>query len=58
MPNSFREAVPVLTTDLEAEDFLKQDLSALDFSQFKPTRLETLPDSAQEPANSALTEKP
>lgn len=30
--------VPVLTTDTQAEDFLAQDLSALDFTQFKPLR--------------------
>ena len=32
--------VPKLTTDAEAEAFLDQDLSDLDFSQFKPTRFE------------------
>lgn len=32
--------VPRLTTDDEAEAFLAQDLSDLDFSQFKPTRFE------------------
>ena len=32
--------VPTLTTDEEAEAFLAQDLSDLDFSQFKPVRLE------------------
>ena len=30
--------VPRLTTDEEAEAFLDQDLSDLDFSQFKPAR--------------------
>ncbi|MGH6841721.1 MAG: CopG family antitoxin [Methylocella sp.] len=29
-----------MTTDKEAEDFLAQDLSHLDFSQFKPVRFE------------------
>jgi len=29
-----------MTTDEEAEAFLKQDLSDLDFSQFKPVRFE------------------
>jgi predicted DNA binding CopG/RHH family protein len=29
-----------LTTDEEAEAFLEQDLSDLDFSQFKPVRFE------------------
>lgn len=32
--------VPVLKTDEEAEAFLDQDLSDLDFSQFKPMRFE------------------
>lgn len=32
--------VPVLKTDEEAEAFLEQDLSDLDFSQFKPMRFE------------------
>jgi predicted DNA binding CopG/RHH family protein len=32
--------VPVMTTDAEAEAFLEQDLSDLDFSQFKPVRFE------------------
>jgi predicted DNA binding CopG/RHH family protein len=32
--------VPKLTTDDEAEAFLDQDLSDLDFSQFKPMRFE------------------
>ena len=32
--------VPRLTTDEEAEAFLAQDLSDLDFSQFKPVRFE------------------
>jgi predicted DNA binding CopG/RHH family protein len=32
--------VPKLTTDAAAEAFLDQDLSDLDFSQFKPTRFE------------------
>jgi len=30
--------VPVFKTDAEAEAFLAQDLSDLDFSQFKPQR--------------------
>lgn len=38
--------VPVLKTDQEAEAFLEQDLSDLDFSQFKPMRLEFAPKSA------------
>jgi predicted DNA binding CopG/RHH family protein len=32
--------VPRLRSDKEAEDFLDQDLSDLDFSQFKPVRFE------------------
>jgi predicted DNA binding CopG/RHH family protein len=32
--------VPRLTTDEEAEAFLEQDLSDLDFSQFKRVRFE------------------
>jgi predicted DNA binding CopG/RHH family protein len=32
--------VPVLRTDEEAEAFLMQDLSDLDFSQFKPMHFE------------------
>ena len=32
--------VPIMTTDEEAEAFLEQDLSDLDFSQFKPMRFE------------------
>jgi predicted DNA binding CopG/RHH family protein len=32
--------VPRLRTDEEAEAFLEQDLSDLDFSQFKPVRFE------------------
>lgn len=47
MPKSSLKTVPVLTTDAEAEDFLEQDLSALDFSQFKPMRFESLPKSAR-----------
>jgi len=38
--------VPVLKTDQEAEAFLEQDLSDLDFSQFKPMRFEFEPKSA------------
>jgi predicted DNA binding CopG/RHH family protein len=32
--------VPHMTTDEQAEAFLDQDLSNLDFSQFKPVRFE------------------
>ena len=40
--------VPRLTTDEEAEAFLAQDLSDLDFSQFKPARFEL--EKEREPA--------
>ena len=33
-------SVPKMTTDEEAETFLMQDLSALDFSKFKPMPFE------------------
>ena len=32
--------VPEFKTDTEAEEFLEQDLSGLDFEQFKPMRFE------------------
>lgn len=35
-----KRKVPKLRTDAEAEAFLDQDLSDLDFSQFKPVRFE------------------
>ncbi|MGC2112523.1 MAG: CopG family antitoxin [Candidatus Korobacteraceae bacterium] len=35
-----KKKVPRLKTDAAAESFLAQDLSALDFSQFKPARFE------------------
>ncbi len=35
-----KKKVPKLKTDREAEEFLAQDLSDLDFLQFKPTRFE------------------
>jgi len=35
-----KKKVPRLKTDKQAEDFLAQDLSNLDFSQFKPARFE------------------
>ncbi len=37
--------VPKLTTDEAAERFLEQDLSGLDFSQFKPANFEFEPKS-------------
>jgi len=36
-----------MTTDEEAEAFLEQDLSDLDFSQFKPVRFEFEPKAEQ-----------
>ncbi len=35
-----KRKVPRMTTDEEAEAFLEQDLSDLDFSQFKPVKFE------------------
>jgi predicted DNA binding CopG/RHH family protein len=35
-----KRRVPRMTTDEEAEAFLEQDLSDLDFAQFKPVRFE------------------
>jgi len=35
-----KRKVPKLKSDKEAEDFLEQDLSGLDYSQFKPVRFE------------------
>ena len=41
------KTVPTLTTDAEAEALLEQDLSSLDFSQFKPVPWETAPKAAR-----------
>jgi len=49
MPKPSPKSVPVVTTDAQAEAFLEQDLSALDFRQFKPLSFETLPKSADTP---------
>jgi predicted DNA binding CopG/RHH family protein len=38
-----KRKVPKFKSDEEAEAFLEQDLSDLDFSQFKPMRFELLP---------------
>jgi len=52
-----------MTTDAEAQAFLDQDLSDLDFSQFKPVRFEFEKKSAQlnmripQPLLDALKEK-
>jgi predicted DNA binding CopG/RHH family protein len=42
-----KRKVPRMTTDQEAEAFLAQDLSNLDFSQFKPVKFEFEAKSAQ-----------
>jgi predicted DNA binding CopG/RHH family protein len=39
--------VPVMTTDAGAEAFLDQDLSGLDYSQFKPLTWEAEPKTAR-----------
>ena len=39
--------VPILRSDKEAEDFLEQDLSDLDFSQFKTINWEAQPKTAR-----------
>jgi predicted DNA binding CopG/RHH family protein len=39
--------VPLMTTDEEAEAFLEQDLSDIDFSQFKRMVWETAPKTAR-----------
>jgi predicted DNA binding CopG/RHH family protein len=41
--NVMKKKVPTLKTDEEAEAFLEQDLSDLDFSQFKPVQFEFRP---------------
>ena len=41
------KSVPVMTTDEEAEAFLEQDLSDLDFSQFRAMVWETAPKTAR-----------
>ena len=42
-----KRKVPRLTTDAEAEAFLAEDLSDLDFTQFKPMHFEFEPKAAQ-----------
>ena len=41
------KTVPVMTTDEEAEPFLAQDLSTLDFAQFRPVLWELAPKTAR-----------
>ena len=50
-----RKKVPKLKSDREAEVFLEQDLSDLDFSQFKPVRFELEKKTAR--VNMRLPEK-
>jgi predicted DNA binding CopG/RHH family protein len=58
-----KRQVPRLRSDEEAEAFLEQDLSDLDFSQFKPVRFEFDKKSARvnmrlpEPLLSAVKER-
>jgi predicted DNA binding CopG/RHH family protein len=42
-----KRKVPELKTDAEAEAFLDQDLSDLDFTQFRPAQFEFHPKAAQ-----------
>ena len=42
-----KRKVPKLRSDREAEEFLEQDLSNLDFSQFRPLRFEFEKKTAQ-----------
>lgn len=42
-----KRSVPEMTTDEEAEAFLEQDLSDLDFSRFRPLDWERLPKTAR-----------
>jgi predicted DNA binding CopG/RHH family protein len=42
-----KRKVPGMTTDEEAEAFLDQDLSDLDFSQFRPVKLEFMAKAAR-----------
>lgn len=49
------KTVPPMTTDAEAEAFLDQDLSDLDFTQFRPVSWEVEPKTAR--VNMRLPEK-
>ncbi len=42
-----KRKVPRMTTDEQAEAFLEQDLSDLDFSQLKPVKFEFQPKAAR-----------
>lgn len=42
-----KNKIPDFKTDKEVQDFLEQDLSAIDFSQFKPARFEFEPKTRQ-----------
>ena len=48
--------VPVMTSDEEVQGFLTQDLSQLDFSQFKRGMLEFAPKDTNESAHWPSTE--
>ena len=48
--------VPVMTSDEEVQGFLAQDLSQLDFSQFKRGRLEFAPKDVSGIARRPLTQ--
>jgi predicted DNA binding CopG/RHH family protein len=50
-----KRKVPKFKTDEEVEAFLEQDLSDLDFSQFKPMRFEFMP--KQKSLNLRISEK-
>lgn len=47
MPSKQPTSVPVMTTDDEAEAFLAQDLSSLDFTAFQPVNWEAAPKTAR-----------
>ena len=42
-----KRSVPVMTSDKEVEEFLDQDLSDLDMTQFQPVNWEMQPKSAR-----------
>ncbi len=48
-------SVPTMTTDEEAEAFLDQDLSDLDFTAFKPLTRESEPEAARGDVRLALS---
>jgi predicted DNA binding CopG/RHH family protein len=50
-----KKKVPRLKTDRQAEAFLAQDLSGLDFSQFKPAEFEF--EKKEDPINMRITKR-